>query len=195
MSPGRLSAKPSATVWRPQPKRVSASKGVPPQYFTAISASKARRVGPLICDAARRRSAICDGLSDGWHASVASCMPMIGPLEWSRVHLPEGSSAHAYSSIVISFPEIALAQSRDSRIKSSPETIAKALEGDYRPEHRFTLTQSLELYDFTQQHIAACDQEIERVLATFDSLVDPAEHPLPPPTTAPRRPQRHEPAF
>src|SRR6267142_5203906 len=108
MSPVRLSAKPSATVWRPQPKRVSASKGVPPQYFTAISASKARRVGPLICDAARRRSAICDGLSDGWNSSVASCMPMIGPLEWSRVHLPEGSSAHAYSSIVISFPEIAL---------------------------------------------------------------------------------------
>jgi DNA-directed RNA polymerase specialized sigma24 family protein len=37
-------------------------------------------------------------------------MHMIGPLGWGRVHLPEGSSEHAYSSIVISFPEIALVQ-------------------------------------------------------------------------------------
>jgi hypothetical protein len=87
------------------------------------------------------------------------------------------------------------AQHRDYRIKSSPETIAKALEGDYRPEHVFTLTQSLELYDFTQQQIAACDQEIERVLSTLESVVDLADHPLPPPTTAHRQPQRNEPAF
>jgi len=80
-------------------------------------------------------------------------------------------------------------------MKSSKDTIAKALEGDYRPAHVFTLTQSLALYDFTQQQIAACDQEIERVLDTFDTLVDPADHPLPPPTTAYRRPQRNEPAF
>jgi hypothetical protein len=43
--------------------------------------------------------------------------------------------------------------------------------------------------------MAACDQEIERVLRTFDSLVDPDEHPLPPPTTAHRQPQRNAPAF
>ena len=88
-----------------------------------------------------------------------------------------------------------LAQYRDYRIKSSPDIIVKALEGDYRPEHVFTLTQSLALYDFTQQHIAACDQEIERVLGTFASLIDLDTHPLPPPTTAHRQPQRHEPAF
>jgi transposase len=88
-----------------------------------------------------------------------------------------------------------LAQYRDYRIKSSADTIAKALEGDYRAEHVFTLTQSLALYDFTQQQIAACDQEIERVLATLDSQVDPDEHPLPPPTTTHRQPQRNEPAF
>ena len=87
------------------------------------------------------------------------------------------------------------AQYRDYRMQSNEETIAKALEGDDRAEHVFTLTQSLALYDFTQQHIAACDQEIARVLATFDSLVDPEEHPLPPPPTAHRRPQRNEPAF
>ncbi len=88
-----------------------------------------------------------------------------------------------------------LAQYRDYRIKSSADTIAKALEGDYRAEHVFTLTQSLALYDFTQQQIAACDQEIERVLSTLDSQVDPDEHPLPPPTTTHRQPQRNEPAF
>ena len=84
---------------------------------------------------------------------------------------------------------------RDYRMKSDQDTIAKALEGDERPEHVFTLTQSLALYDFTQQHIADCDQEIERVLSTFETLVDPALHPLPPPTTAHRQPQRNEPAF
>jgi transposase len=88
-----------------------------------------------------------------------------------------------------------LAQYRDSRITSSPDTIAKALEGDDRPEQVFTLTQSLALYDCTPQHIAACDQDIERVLSTLDSLVDLEAHPLPPPTTTHRQPQRNEPAF
>ena len=80
-------------------------------------------------------------------------------------------------------------------MQSAQDTLAKALEGDDRPEHVFTLTPSLALYDFTHQHIAACDQEIERVLRPFDSLVDPDEHPFPPPTTAHRQPQRNEPAF
>ena len=73
--------------------------------------------------------------------------------------------------------------------------MAKALEGDDRPAHVFPLTQSLALSDFTQQQSAACDQEIERGLGTLDSLVDPEDHPLPPPTTAHRRPQSNEPAF
>src|SRR6266446_462630 len=52
MIPVRLSARPSATVWRPQPKTASAIRGLPSQYFIVISASKARRVGPVILDAA-----------------------------------------------------------------------------------------------------------------------------------------------
>lgn len=88
-----------------------------------------------------------------------------------------------------------LATYRDYRITSTQDTMTKALEGDERPAQVFTRTPSLALYDFTQQHIADCDQEIERVLSTFDSLVDPEEHPLPPPTTAHRRPQRNAPAF
>src|SRR5712691_5837376 len=72
-----LSARPSATVWRPQPQTASASRGLPPQYFHVISASKARRWGPVILEAARRRSAICDGLSDGRLCNVACGMHMI----------------------------------------------------------------------------------------------------------------------
>jgi len=89
----------------------------------------------------------------------------------------------------------ALALYRDYRIQSSEDTIAKALEGDYRTEHVFTFTQSLELYDFTQKQIALCDQEIEPVLDTLDAQVDPEDSPLPPPTTTHRQPQRNEPAF
>lgn len=73
--------------------------------------------------------------------------------------------------------------------------MAKAWEGDDRPAQVCTLTQSRALYDVTQQHIADCDQAIERGLNTFATLVDPAIHPLPPPTTAHRQPQRHAPAF
>jgi hypothetical protein len=63
------------------------------------------------------------------------------------------------------------ATSRDSRIQSAQDPIAKALEGDERPEHVFTLTPSLALYDFPQPQSAACDQDIERGLGPFDSLV------------------------
>lgn len=46
-----------------------------------------------------------------------------------------------------------LAQPRDRRIKASRETIAKALVGDYRPEHLFTLRQSLDSYRHYQRLI------------------------------------------
>lgn len=60
-----------------------------------------------------------------------------------------------------------LAKLRDPRIKATQSTIAKALVGDYRPEHLFTLRQSLAAYRHYQQLIAGCDVEIERCLATF----------------------------
>lgn len=55
-----------------------------------------------------------------------------------------------------------LAQLRDRRIRSSAETVSKALEGDYREEHLFTLRQSLVRYRFLEQQIADCDREIAR---------------------------------
>jgi hypothetical protein len=47
------------------------------------------------------------------------------------------------------------------RVRSSRETVAKSLEGDYRPEHLFTLRQSLVGYRFYQKLICEVDQELE----------------------------------
>jgi len=73
-----------------------------------------------------------------------------------------------------------LAQHRDRRIKASPETIAKALVGAYRPQHLFTLRQSPEAYRHYQRLLAECDREVQMLLGSFASTVDPAQHPLPP---------------
>ena len=73
-----------------------------------------------------------------------------------------------------------LAQHRDHRIKASTETIAKALVGDYRAEHLFTLRQSLDAYRQYQRLIGECDGEIQTRLGAFVSTIDPARHPLPP---------------
>src|SRR5205085_777968 len=58
-----------------------------------------------------------------------------------------------------------LAQLRDPRCRSSEETIAKALSGDWKVEHLFTLQQSLELYDFYSQQVATCDAQIQQQYA------------------------------
>jgi transposase len=72
-----------------------------------------------------------------------------------------------------------LAGMRDRRCKNSIETIAKSLEGNYRPEHLFSLKQAVETFEFYQTQIARCDQEIEALLSTFDAKVvanPPANH-------------------
>ena len=72
--------------------------------------------------------------------------------------------------------------------------MAQALEGADRAAPLCTLTPSLALYAFPQQHIPDCDQAMERVLRTFATNMDPEAQPVPPPTTTPRRPQRPAPA-
>lgn len=62
-----------------------------------------------------------------------------------------------------------LAALKDRRIKSEVALIAKALEGDYRPEHLFALKQALELYDYYQQKIAECDAEISQEMQTLET--------------------------
>jgi hypothetical protein len=53
-----------------------------------------------------------------------------------------------------------LAKLKDPRAKSSVAEIAAALEGDYRTEHLFVLSQELSLYDTYQQQIDQCDGQI-----------------------------------
>src|SRR5215467_232674 len=60
---------------------------------------------------------------------------------------------------------VKLAQLCHSRVRSSRETVAKSLEGDYRIEHVFALRQSLAGYRYYQGLIAEVDQEIQRQLA------------------------------
>lgn len=72
-----------------------------------------------------------------------------------------------------------LAALRDVRCKASVETIREALSGHYQPEHLFSLTQAVALYDFYQQQVAACDVEIERTLVQLCATVSAPEAPLP----------------
>jgi len=75
---------------------------------------------------------------------------------------------------------VELAKLRDPRIRASEETIRKSLVGNWRPEHLFTLKQSRQIYQHYQEQIAACDEEIEKLVTRFPPRVDPKTRPLPP---------------
>ena len=62
-----------------------------------------------------------------------------------------------------------LADLADRRIKASRATLIAALEGDWRPEHLFTLRHARASYDHYQQLIAECDQEIEAAIGAFSA--------------------------
>jgi transposase len=62
---------------------------------------------------------------------------------------------------------LALAKLRNERIQASEEVIAKSQVGDYRPEHLFTLQQSLTAYRSYQTLIEDCDREVRRALQQF----------------------------
>ena len=61
-----------------------------------------------------------------------------------------------------------LAALRDPRTRANEEIIARSLQGHWREEHIFELTQALELYRTYQDKIAQCDREIERQLGRFE---------------------------
>lgn len=84
-----------------------------------------------------------------------------------------------------------LAALRDGRIKATEQTIAKALVGDYRREHLFTLRQSLAAFRHYQELIAACDVEIQQYLRKFESRVDTTALPLEKPKDL-HKPRRNE---
>jgi transposase len=76
---------------------------------------------------------------------------------------------------------VELAQLCHSRVKSPRDKVAQALVGDYRPEHLFTLKQSLEGYRYYQKLILELDQETARLMQALPSAT---EHPVPPRTKA-----------
>jgi len=63
---------------------------------------------------------------------------------------------------------VKLAKLRDPRCKSSEAIVARSLEGHYREEHLFTLQQAVELVEFYQQQMTACDRQIEACLRQFE---------------------------
>jgi transposase len=78
----------------------------------------------------------------------------------------------------------ALARLRDHRCKESVETIARALQGTWQPEHLFALQQSLALYDYYHEQIRDCDRVIE---AHLTGMALPEVPPLEPKRRVRRR--------
>ena len=78
-----------------------------------------------------------------------------------------------------------LAKLRNWRIQASHEEIVASLTGNWREELVFALKQEVERYDFCQQQIRECDQEIERHLGNLPSrpreAAQAGESALPPP--------------
>jgi transposase len=65
-----------------------------------------------------------------------------------------------------------LAALRNHRVKNDSETIAKALVGDWREEHLFTLKQEFELYEIYRKKIDECDQKIENHYQQLDTKAE-----------------------
>ena len=78
-------------------------------------------------------------------------------------------------------PEI-LAAFRQPGCKADQATLIKALTGNWADEHLFVLKQSLQLFDFFTDQLAACDAQVERCFSAIKPRWDaPADlPPLPP---------------
>lgn len=64
-----------------------------------------------------------------------------------------------------------LAQLRDRRIAASATEIAHSLQGHWRDDVLFELRQVVQAYDFYQQQMRACDQELAKYTAAVSSRV------------------------
>jgi transposase len=70
-----------------------------------------------------------------------------------------------------------LAKLRDPRVKASEATVAKSLEGNWRPELLFVLQQEQESYQAFQTKIAECDRQLQRHYETMEAKADPKRLP------------------
>ena len=62
--------------------------------------------------------------------------------------------------------------------RSDEETVARSLYGNWRAEHLFALTQALAHYDFLNDQIAACDEEIGKSLNALPSRTEETTLPV-----------------
>jgi transposase len=85
-----------------------------------------------------------------------------------------------------------LARHRHERCTATEAEIAAALQGNWREEHLFALGQAVEMYEFYQRQLRACDQRIEACLRGFADKSGGAELPA---KKGPRKPRRHGPTF
>jgi hypothetical protein len=85
-----------------------------------------------------------------------------------------------------------LAKHRHERCKATEAQIASALYGNWRKEHLFVLKQAVQMYEFYQRQLRACDEEIATCLRGFADKSKDAPLPARPKKQAPRR---HEPRF
>lgn len=67
-----------------------------------------------------------------------------------------------------------LAAMREPNCKSSEQTIAKALMGNYRDEHLFALRQAVELFEEYGNKLTACDEKIAAALTALEKKGDRA---------------------
>ncbi len=79
-----------------------------------------------------------------------------------------------------------LASLCDGRVQAPADIVRKSLLGNYRPEHLFTLRQSLAAYRHYQSLLAECDHQIEQQLRQLDSNGS-GQPPLPPAPNSKRR--------
>jgi transposase len=73
---------------------------------------------------------------------------------------------------------VKLADLCDGRCKRSKEDIVKALMGNFKEEHVFSLGISLDLYNCYQNQINVCNDKIEEILSSFNDTVDIEKKPL-----------------
>jgi hypothetical protein len=87
-----------------------------------------------------------------------------------------------------------LARFRQPGCAKSEEEIAKALQGNYKPEYTFILKQALSQYDFHLRQIQECDAEMEVMNADLPSS-DPGEPGSPPPKPKRGKPRKNQAHF
>lgn len=75
---------------------------------------------------------------------------------------------------------VAMAALANRRVRSTKEQIARALVGDYRPEHLFALQTAYDMYLAYELKIQACDERLIQELGQLPDKVDLKLKPLPP---------------